>query len=44
MMNPNMNLVLQGRITVEEAMRRVGNELTLRILNPVNDAFANTPD
>jgi multiple sugar transport system substrate-binding protein len=44
MMNPNMNLVLQGRITVEEAMRRVGNELTLRILNPVNEAFANTPD
>jgi ABC-type glycerol-3-phosphate transport system substrate-binding protein len=39
-MNPNMNLVLQGRLSVEEALRRVGVELQKRVLDPVNEAAA----
>jgi ABC-type glycerol-3-phosphate transport system substrate-binding protein len=40
-MNPNMDLVLQGRLSVEEALERSGREIKERILDPVNAAAAN---
>jgi multiple sugar transport system substrate-binding protein len=37
-MNPNLNLVLQGRQSVEDALKRVGVDLKRWVLDPVNMA------